>query len=196
MKRSWIVLVAIVVVLVAGLQALPAVADDVPLWNGRTAQEWEQAYIEELSESADWQYAATAAKAETAKMRGLAYIRLKRNKLLTMQLRRTYFYDQQLEAACVVVTGKKTHPKCVLADRIIRCEAAGNVTEKPSPTAKNPSSTAAGYGQWLDSTWAGTVFGRAGVSVYNGFANAVAVVQWVYRGGAYVHWLASAGCWG
>lgn len=133
---------------------------------------------------------------EAQRMTKLAYLRRRRNAHLTNLMRRTYWYPQQLEASCVIVTGRAHHGSCARADRIIRCESVGSVTRVPKATAKNPDSTASGYGQWLDSTWAGTVFGRAGVSVFNGFANVVAVVQWVYRGGAYVHWLASAGCWG
>ena len=42
------------------------------------------------------------------------------------------------------------------------------------PLAKNRSSTASGTLQFLDSTWARTPFGRAGFSVFDPFANALA----------------------
>jgi hypothetical protein len=42
------------------------------------------------------------------------------------------------------------------------------------PLAKNPSSSASGTLQFLDSTWARTPFGRAGFSVFDPIANALA----------------------
>lgn len=146
-----------------------------PLIEGKSIEEWHR---------------------EAERMRRLAYLRLRRNAHLTNQLRRTYWYPQTLEAACVTVTGKRSHPSCSRADAIIRCESVGSRYRVPNQYADNPTSTANGYGQFLDTTWATTVYGRVGVSVFNGVANVLAVVRWVHGGLAYAHWLASVGCWG
>lgn len=47
------------------------------------------------------------------------------------------------------------------------------------PWAKNPRSTAAGLSQFLDSTWASTPCGRAGLSVYSAYANAACMGWYV-----------------
>ena len=72
------------------------------------------------------------------------------------------------------------------------CEA-GHPGVLPSPTAKNPTSTASGLGQFIDSTWASTPFAR--FSVFSTYANAMAIAWEVARGGSYVHWQASSSCW-
>lgn len=64
------------------------------------------------------------------------------------------------------------------AYRVAACESHGN------PGAYNRSSGASGLYQFLPSTWAGTPQGRAGRSVFDGYANAEAAA-WLYqrRGG-------------
>lgn len=96
-------------------------------------------------------------------------------RLIRRQAQVGYQVDAALEVMCVVYPGH-----CSTGRRKIRCES-GNW-----PYAKNRSSSASGLGQFLDSTWASTPF--AGVSVFNPYANALAV-GWMHehnRGGEWV----------
>lgn len=61
--------------------------------------------------------------------------------------------------------------------RIAFCESRFN------PRAKNPSSTASGLFQFLDTTWAGNRYGAAGFSVWSPFANAMGAAYHMSRYG-------------
>lgn len=72
------------------------------------------------------------------------------------------------------------------------CESTGG--DGLYAKAKNPTSTASGLGQFLDSTWESTPY--AGFSPFSPYANALAM-GWMHspdvgRGG---EWAASAHCW-
>lgn len=72
-------------------------------------------------------------------------------------------------------------------DRIFQCESGWD------PGAKNPRSSASGLGQDLNTTWANTPQGRAGLSVLDPYAN-IDGNAWLYtRSGAWP-WLASNRC--
>jgi hypothetical protein len=59
----------------------------------------------------------------------------------------------------------------------------------PDPAhAKNPSSTASGLFQFLDSTWAATPYGKAGMSVWSPYASALAAGYLHQIGQGCVHW--------
>ncbi|MBA3690841.1 MAG: hypothetical protein H0W82_05450 [Actinobacteria bacterium] len=81
-----------------------------------------------------------------------------------------------------------------LADRIMRCESGGG--GEPRAWAANPRSSAGGRAQYLDSTWAGTVFGRAGLSRFDPVAGVFAIFRHFQSGGSSSPWTASRGCWG
>ena len=74
--------------------------------------------------------------------------------------------------------------------RIASCESTGG--NGLNPNAKNRSSTAAGLGQFLDSTWASTRFAR--FSVYDPYASALAMAEEVQHGHLW-QWTASKSCW-
>lgn len=81
-----------------------------------------------------------------------------------------------------------TYPSVAPAlDRIIACESGWD------PWAKNPRSTASGLAQFLNTTWAGTPQARAGLSVFDGYANVDGAV-WLYGQSGAWPWLASNGC--
>jgi hypothetical protein len=61
--------------------------------------------------------------------------------------------------------------------RIAFCESRFN------PHAKNSSSTASGLFQFLDTTWAGNRYGKAGFSVWSPFANAMGAAYHMSRYG-------------
>lgn len=61
------------------------------------------------------------------------------------------------------------------------------------PWAKNPNSTASGLGQFLDSTWASTPCGKAGLSVFSAYANALCMGWTIRYGGGWSHWSLTAG---
>lgn len=75
--------------------------------------------------------------------------------------------------------------------RIASCESTGG--DGLNPNAKNPSSTAAGLGQFLDSTWASTIYHDE--SVYSPYANALAMGKEVHDGHTGWQWAASEACW-
>lgn len=56
------------------------------------------------------------------------------------------------------------------------------------PWAHNPHSTACGLAQFLDSTWAGTPQGRAGMSCESAYANAMAMAWEVRYGAGWSPW--------
>jgi hypothetical protein len=59
----------------------------------------------------------------------------------------------------------------------------------PDPAhAKNPSSSASGLFQFLDSTWASTPYGKAGMSVWSPYASALAAGYLHQQGQGCVHW--------
>jgi hypothetical protein len=82
------------------------------------------------------------------------------------------------------------HVDVGLLYRIASCESTGGDGLKAD--AKNPSSTAAGLGQFLDSTWASTPY--AGFSVYSPYANALAIAREVSLDHLW-QWTASRSCW-
>lgn len=73
-----------------------------------------------------------------------------------------------------------------LLGRVIYCESHNY------QYAKNRSSTASGYGQWLDSTWRSSGLPR--FSVFDGLANVLATARLISEGGL-SHWNASRRCW-
>lgn len=72
--------------------------------------------------------------------------------------------------------------------KMVWCESKGD------PNAKNRYSTAGGIAQYLDSTWANTAQGQAGLSKYDPQAAAEAIVIDVSQGLEY-KWNASRSCW-
>jgi hypothetical protein len=72
-----------------------------------------------------------------------------------------------------------TYGNCALMWRIVRRES------NYVAYAKNPASTAAGLGQFLDSTWAHTPYGR--FSPYSPYANALAI-GWMLANGHSSAW--------
>lgn len=71
------------------------------------------------------------------------------------------------------------------------CESTGG--NGLNMNAKNRGSTAAGLGQFLDSTWSATIY--RGFSVYSPYANALAMGKEVADGHAGWQWAASRSCW-
>jgi hypothetical protein len=67
--------------------------------------------------------------------------------------------------------------------RTARCESHLNVY------AHNPHSTATGLFQFLTSTWNSTPFGRAGFSIYDPYAQALATAQIVVHDHGYGQWV-------
>lgn len=65
---------------------------------------------------------------------------------------------------------------------VASCETGGSF----SPFSKNPSSTASGLFQFLDSTWASA--GIPGFSVFDPIANALAAARLVIRDGGWSEW--------
>lgn len=72
--------------------------------------------------------------------------------------------------------------------KMVWCESKGD------PNAKNRYSTAGGLAQYLDSTWAGTAQGQAGLSKYDPQAATEAIVVDVSQG-LERKWNASRSCW-
>jgi len=97
-----------------------------------------------------------------------------------------------------------THPRANLrlADRIMRCEAgAGGASAdtrgEPAPGAQNQHSSAGGRAQYLDTTWASTPEGRAGLSRFDPVAAVFAIVRHLGNSGNDPSpWTASRPCWG
>lgn len=73
--------------------------------------------------------------------------------------------------------------------KIVWCESKGD------PKAKNRYSTAGGVAQYLDSSWATTAQGQAGLSKYDAQAATEALVTDVSQGSER-KWSASRSCWG
>lgn len=100
-------------------------------------------------------------------------------------------YQQTLRLATLV------YPKAPvsLSDKIMRCESgAGGGT--PRAHAKNPTSSAGGRAQYLDTTWASTPEGKAGLSRFDPVAGVFAIFRHFHHGGSSSPWYASKGCWG
>lgn len=78
-----------------------------------------------------------------------------------------------------------------LVDRIVTCESGYN------PAAANPSSSAGGLMQYLESTWEGVapIYGMAGHSRFEVWPAAWVGANHIARGGP-SPWAASQGCWG
>ena len=89
-----------------------------------------------------------------------------------------------------------------LADRIMRCEAgaggsSADTRGEPSAGAANPTSSAGGRAQYLESTWRSTPEGRAGLSRFDPVAGVFAIVRHLSSTGNDASpWTASRPCWG
>ena len=116
--------------------------------------------------------------------------RLTRRVLEVRALRRSLVHRassvEALKLASVVY-----HVPYSLLYKIASCESTGGDGLKAD--AKNRTSSAAGLGQFLDSTWASTPF--AAFSVYSPYADALAMANEVKLGHAGWQWASSAGCW-
>lgn len=77
-----------------------------------------------------------------------------------------------------------------LVDRVVSCESGYN------PNARNPSSSAGGLGQWLESSWASHApqWGMSGHSRFEVWPAAF-VTSGVIATGGIGNWAASRGCW-
>jgi hypothetical protein len=134
---------------------------------------------------------AQVPRAKLKKAAAWAHREARRADLLSARLAHRESYQDTLTLAGVV------YPRAPLAliDRILRCES-GSGGGEPRAWAKNPRSSAGGRGQYLDSTWAGTPEGRAGLSRFDPVAAVLATARHFHNGGSASPWLASAGCWG
>lgn len=79
-------------------------------------------------------------------------------------------------------------PRNVL-DAVAWCES------RHDPNAENATSTAAGLMQYIDTTWADTTMGRAGISRLNPYAAAIQAGYSIRHRGL-GPWTESRGCWG
>jgi hypothetical protein len=70
------------------------------------------------------------------------------------------------------------------AVRVASCETGGTF----HAGAKNSSSTASGLFQFLTSTYANTPYGRAGLSIWSPYANALAA-GWLHRAAGWGPWV-------
>lgn len=106
----------------------------------------------------------------------------RQNRALRMELAHQPSTAEALTIAAVV-SGTPRH----IIEAVGRCESGLNTR------AENPTSTAAGPMQYIDTTWASTPLGRAGLSRYSPYAS---IIQ---AGLAMRHslspWSESAGCW-
>ena len=84
-------------------------------------------------------------------------------------------------------------PWITLTARIQSCESTGG--RGINPFAKNRTSTAAGAGQYLDSTWRGTRAASLGFSVYDIDAVTLLMAGHFHAGGSASPWFESRGCW-
>ncbi len=73
-------------------------------------------------------------------------------------------------------------------DTAARMDCVIRVESRWNPSARNPSSGASGLAQFLGSTWARTPQGRAGLSVYDPYANIDAFGWMVHGGGSWYEW--------
>ncbi len=75
-------------------------------------------------------------------------------------------------------------------DTAARMDCVIQVESQWNPNAQNRWSTAAGLGQFLNTTWARTPQGRAGLSVFDPYANIDAFGWMVHGGGSWREWQA------
>lgn len=131
---------------------------------------------------------------ETKKLEAeLAGVRAE-NRRLRASLRRRW-EPEALSMAKVACAAYEHHGGCdpKLIYRQIDCETGGTF----DPAAKNPRSTASGWGQWLDFVWAGTPY--AAFSRFDPMASVLAIAKAHADGnGESIRgpWAESAGCWG
>ncbi|WP_217923745.1 hypothetical protein [Miltoncostaea oceani] len=110
---------------------------------------------------------------------------------LARLLSHTEDYQATLTLASIVYP--RADPR--LADRIMRCES-GPGRGTPSATAQNPTSSAGGRAQYLDTTWRSTPEGQAGLSRFDPVAGVFAIMRHLHNTGNDASpWLASSGCW-
>lgn len=125
---------------------------------------------------------ANQLKTERGKARATITALRRQNRALRRELRHRPSVQEAITIAAVV----SGTPRPVIRE-VARCESDLNAR------AENPTSTAAGVMQYLDSTWKNTPMGRAGLSRYSPYA---ATIQ---AGLAMRHslepWRASRGCW-
>lgn len=82
-------------------------------------------------------------------------------------------------------------PARTATDRLVDCIIWGE--SRGVPSARNPRTGAAGLGQFLSGTWAGTPQGRAGLSVLDPVANRAAI-YWMIAQGRRREFVAAAAC--
>lgn len=106
---------------------------------------------------------------------------------LARLLRHQERYDDTLTLAHLVYPAADQR----LADAIMGCESGHDAA------AQNPTSTAGGRAQYLDTTWASTPEGRAGLSRFDPVASVFAIMRHLQgSGNDPTPWTASRGCWG
>ncbi len=115
--------------------------------------------------------------------------RLTRRVLQVRSLRRAYMHRATtLEAIELAAVAYQVDANLIY--RIASCESTGGNGVRAD--ARNPSSSAAGLGQFLESTWASTPYAR--FSPYSAYANALAMAREIRLGHLW-QWAASRRCW-
>lgn len=180
MRRAPIIPVALMFAVgVAGILAVAAAADP-PVnrelgygqvrFNGHGPEWWAAKWRQERRRSNDLQRRLTVRVLE---VRGLRRTLLAQPSSLTALKLAAVAYDVSFDTL---------HAKA-------RCESGRSLYAR----AKNPTSTASGLMQFLDSTWASTPY--AGFDVFDPYANALAG-GWMHKVGRGGEWAASSRCHG